>query len=287
MTTKNSKLRNFIIGSVALTGMFAVAGSALFFTTPSSAAEFDNASAIMAAAPEQERLTFAAGPGANAEFAARGRQGPSQRGFANREVIHQAIADALGITVEELDAARADGQSWKDLAEELNVDVETVFAAIEQAATDAINQAVADGDLTQEQADTILTRMELKSLARQIVDKDVIHAAIADALGVTVEELEAAREAGTMRELVEASGLTRAELQEVATETRNQMIEQAVEDGTITQEQADELLESDGPGFGRGHGRGHGNGPGGRGPNGGGAGFPRGPQQAPAIDVEA
>ena len=67
------------------------------------------------------------------------------------------MAKALGISVEELQAAHAEGKSLPTLIEELGLDRETVRANMETAKQEAIQQAVADGVITQEQADQILS----------------------------------------------------------------------------------------------------------------------------------
>ncbi len=90
----------------------------------------------------------------------------------------------------------------------------------------------------------------------------------ADALGLTPEELFSEMRAGkTLEEVAEEQGVELEDLQEAMTASRAQAmrdaIEQAVEDGEMSQEQADWLLEGlekgymPGPGFdhGFGHGR--------------------------------
>ena len=68
--------------------------------------------------------------------------------------------------------------------------------------------------------------------------------ALAEALGVTVEELEAAKENGqSIRELAEAQGVELSEVQEAKKAALIAAIEEAVDEGTITQEQADQMLE--------------------------------------------
>lgn len=117
----------------------------------------------------------------------------------------QLLADALGITVDELEAAY---QTARDAA---------------------IDQAVEKGLITQEQADEmkvwggfgrrggfgVLGRLP-KGVAADGIDENAL---LAEALGITVDELQAARE------------------------TANQAaIDQAVAKGLITQEQADAML---------------------------------------------
>ena len=88
----------------------------------------------------------------------------------------------------------------------------------------------------------------------------------AEALGLTPEEFFAELHAGkTLEEIAEAQGVELEAVQEAMNAARadamREAIEQAVEDGNITQEQADWLLEGLEQGFlprGRGFGSGHG-----------------------------
>lgn len=180
-------------------------------------------------------------------------------GLAQGLIDHKAImADALGITVEELEAAHAEGKRLPELVAELGLDLDTVRANIHAGLTEAINQAVTDGTITQAQADMMLQRLEMRTLAHELIDMQAI---VADALGITVEELEAARAEGkTIPQLIDELGLDRVEVRESIRAGREAAINQALAEGTITQEQADWLLNQGGRGAGRGFG-----GPGGRG----------------------
>ncbi|MDW3176048.1 MAG: hypothetical protein R8J94_01540 [Acidimicrobiia bacterium] len=129
-----------------------------------------------------------------------------------------------------------------------------------------VDRLVEDGVITQEQADDLAevraaiqaNRQEMRAEKQQ---------AIADALGITVEELEAAKEAGTS--LADLAGDDVQALVDLFTEQATERINDAVEDGRLTQEQADERLDGlaeriesrieNGGGFGNGEGRrGHG-----------------------------
>lgn len=112
----------------------------------------------------------------------------------------QYLADALGITVEELQSAH------------------------ETARNAMLDQAVADGTLTQEQADQIKAGEHVRVPGLKMrggpgmdesVDQDAF---LADALGITVDQLDAAR-----------------------TTARDAAIAAALADGTITQEQVDRM----------------------------------------------
>ena len=74
-----------------------------------------------------------------------------------------AAATALSMTEEDLRTAlEADGATLATVAEEHGVAVDTLIDALVTAGQERINQAVADGDLTQEQADERLADLETR-----------------------------------------------------------------------------------------------------------------------------
>ena len=75
---------------------------------------------------------------------------------AYEDEIHQALADALGMSLAEFEAARADGQTLADLAAAQDVDLATLFEVMDAVRSEAITQAVADGTITQAQAEWML-----------------------------------------------------------------------------------------------------------------------------------
>lgn len=151
----------------------------------------------------------------------------------------EAAAKVLGMTTDELSAALEAGKTLEQLATEKGVDLQTLIDAIRAVHPLRLGSA------------------ELEAAAQ--------------ALDMTTDELSAALNDGkTLQELADAAGVELQTVQEAIqaaheTEMRDR-IQQAVDDGTITQEKADWLLEGldkgflDGPGFGFGFGgpRGHG-----------------------------
>ncbi len=215
-------LRKIIISSVALMALFAVAGSALFFATPSFAQVEDAVGEVV------ER---------------QGRRN-GKRGILTHDEKAAVVANTLGISVDELEAAKEDGSSVSDLAAANGVSTDAIADAIYAASVTKVNQMVADGDLTQEEADALLDRLALKQLAKSVIDRSVITERIASAVGVSVEEWQAARENdGERSELIEAAGLTRDDIVEIKTTAINEMIDQAEANGEITAEEADQLRE--------------------------------------------
>ena len=78
------------------------------------------------------------------------------------ETMYTAFAQALGLTPEELETRRLAGDTPWDIAEEQGLTTEQFQELMITARTSAINQAVADGLITQAQADFMLERMETR-----------------------------------------------------------------------------------------------------------------------------
>jgi hypothetical protein len=72
--------------------------------------------------------------------------------------MHAAIAEALDMSVEAFEAAIAEGKTPFVLAQELGIDFADVQAAMQSVHTEALQQAVDDGLITQEQYDWIRSR---------------------------------------------------------------------------------------------------------------------------------
>ena len=71
--------------------------------------------------------------------------------------MHEAIADALGLTVAEFEAEVANGENAFTLAEKLGIDIAEIQAAMDAVHEAALQQAVDAGLVSQEQADWILS----------------------------------------------------------------------------------------------------------------------------------
>ena len=83
---------------------------------------------------------------------------------------YDAVAEALGLTPEQLFSELHAGKSLDEIAKEKGVDMQKVYDAMEASRTAAmkadIEQAVKDGKLTQEQADWLLKGLELGFMPR-------------------------------------------------------------------------------------------------------------------------
>ncbi len=118
------------------------------------------------------------------------------------------------------------------LAEELGITVERLEEARAKAAKRVLDQALADGKITQEQYDRMVTMQAL----RAYLDPQAI---LAEALGVSAEELPTK----TVREWMDEKGLDRDTLKARLDEVLQAKLDQAVADGVVTQEQIDALGE--------------------------------------------
>jgi hypothetical protein len=245
---KNQKKYSRLMIGVLLLLVLAIGGTAVL-------AQSQDDPVVTPPADEDDTDTtpFSDGQGQNRpDF---GERGPGRGNDADRG---EALAEALGITLEELQAAQ------------------------EAARAAALEQAVADGLITQEQADQIAESGGRSPRGSHFGDKDEL---LAEALGITVEELQAAQEevrAAKLAQMVEDGVITQEQadlmearravqsyfdiesVQAAIQEAYETAVNEALSAGEITQELADQLLSEDAavPGLGGfgGHGghRGHG-----------------------------
>ena len=239
---------------------------------------------VLAQSPNEG--TSIAGPG-NMGASARGRgmigqpQGRRPGGPGGQE----AIAEALGMDVEDVAAQLRAGKSLADLAEEKGVDLQVLKDAVDAAriegASAAIERAVENGNLTREKADWMLRGLENGFSERgglpgrggfgpaKTGDQPGLEAA-AELLGLSVDELSLQRWGGrTLADLAERQNVDLGDLQAALGSARKaaaqEAIEQAVQDGVISRGRADWALEGLENGYGPGNRFPRMGGPGGRG----------------------
>jgi hypothetical protein len=160
------------------------------------------------------------------------------------------------------------------LAEALGITVDELEDAQERAYGAWLGDAVEQGQLTQEQADELLATRAL----RAYVDKEAV---LAEALGMTVEELETALAAQSLSDLMTERSIDTATLQANAQAAYEAAVQRAMADGVITQAQADEMLNDlSFNQFGHGEFGGHHGGRGRHGGRGGGFSLPEVPDSA-------
>lgn len=173
-----------------------------------------------------------------------------------------AVAAFAGIAVvsgQETPVPGADaGQTMLDrVAEKLGIDSPTLRDAIESSASDEIDERLAAGELTQEQADALKERLA------EAPDDSLIGGGrhgpghgpgghefffggdeLATFLGITVEELrmELQADGATLPTVAEAHGKSRDELKAFLTEQFSAKVAERVASGDLTQEEADARL---------------------------------------------
>ncbi len=152
-----------------------------------------------------------------------------------------------------------------ELAAVLGISVEELRAAKNTARTNMIEKAVAEGELAPKEAE----RMTAARKLRNYVDPMAL---MAQVLGMTTEEVQAALDGGkTPWDLAAEKNLDLGTAWQKLMAAGKAMLDQAVADGVITREQADELFSRRGRGFfgkrgfgpgfmGGGFGRRHGHG---------------------------
>jgi polyhydroxyalkanoate synthesis regulator phasin len=148
--------------------------------------------------------------------------------FAQTTTVAPTVATTLTSEQQPVYPGRGDrlGDQEAAFAEALGITVEELQAAQETASNAAIDQLVADGWLTEKQAEQLKARAAdfgpgldraAVRFAGRFVDSEIDYdALLADALGIGVDELAEAR-----------------------TQVRDDALAQAVTDGRLTQEQAD------------------------------------------------
>lgn len=139
---------------------------------------------------------------------------PGGRLFPGADIDYNALlAEALGITVDELEAAQ------------------------QKADQAAIDLAVEQGMLTEDEAALIKAR----NLAKDAIDPQALKA---EALGMTADELQAALDEGkSQQDLLTEKDLTPAAYREAYQAAYEKAIQTLVDQGVITAEQAELLID--------------------------------------------
>ena len=74
--------------------------------------------------------------------------------------VFQTAADVLNIPVDQLRSRIAGGESLADIAQSQNINEQTLKSDLVSALTQKINQAVTDGKLSQDKADTLISHLD-------------------------------------------------------------------------------------------------------------------------------
>jgi uncharacterized protein (DUF433 family) len=151
-----------------------------------------------------------------------------------------------------------DGATLADVIEANGGSVDAVVTASVDKVTERINQAVADGNVTQEQADNLLSNLEQLIIdgingdlpagdganPRRKMGRALI-TIITDETGMDARNvLQAVRDGSTLAEVIEANGGSVDAVVATAVAQATERINEALANDKITQEQADNLLGS-------------------------------------------
>jgi polyhydroxyalkanoate synthesis regulator phasin len=157
--------------------------------------------------------------------------GPGMRMGGPLAQDRQAIlAEALGMTTDELQKALDEGKSVLAIAQAQGLDESKLQAAVQAAAVKHIDQAVKDGDLAANQADQLKERLK-EGMPFFGPEFGMGGKIMGEILG-NPQDL-----------LAEATGMTPDALQAAIKGTVEKRLKAAVEAGKITQPEADRLLQ--------------------------------------------
>jgi hypothetical protein len=172
------------------------------------------------------------------------------------QALIEAATIETGLEAHDLMQQMHDGSALADIITANGGNVENVVANAVAEATERINAAVVEGRISQEQADELLASLETvfteavngqfperpgrpgqRSFARGLAQQ------VAEATGLEVSEVVAqVRDGVTVAELLTANGVDVTNFTNDVIANASERLAQAVENGRITQERADEMI---------------------------------------------
>ena len=201
----------------------------------------------------------------------------------------EILSDLTGVSVEDIRSARQNGDSLADIAAANDVSTDDYVAAVVDAATTAIDDAVASGKLSEDRAAEIkegltdkVTAMvtseagwhgRSRGWAVKLDSKPSPVVVLSELSGLSVEEIRESRVEGTsLADIGEANGVTKDDYVNELVNRATAAIDAAVEAGRLSEERAQTMKDgladrvdsivtnTDEPGRGHGWGRGFGHG---------------------------
>ena len=170
------------------------------------------------------------------------------------------VAEQLGMTTEELMQEIRNGKSVEELAEEKGVELTTIVDELVSKRTERLNTYVDKGYLSQEDTETALTmaRVHTVDLLTRSIPTTITNAikgrnfgengplsVVAESLDMSVEDLISELRAGnTMAEVIADNDGNVETIADEVVAQQAERLQQAVDNGRITQEQADSRLET-------------------------------------------
>ena len=177
------------------------------------------------------------------------------RGGIIREVL-QVASEETGLPIRDIiSQMQPEGATLADVIQANGGSVDAVVTASVTNVTERTNQAVIDGNITQEQADRLLNNLEqlitdgingdlpksgpIRNMARMLMT------AITDETGMDARDvIQSARDGATLAEVIEANGGSVDNVIASAVATVTERVNEGIANGRLTQEQADNILGS-------------------------------------------
>ena len=165
------------------------------------------------------------------------------------------VAEALDMSDAELQTALDGGKTLADLAKAQSLSLTDLIEAVSSKYSETFAQMVTDGKMTQTDLDKMLA--DLETNLTEWYNSGEIPAAwqqrgggvrvgvqeVAEALGMTAEDLQSALDSGTtIAQLVQKQGTTLDVLVNTLLERFSEQLDKSVSDGSMTQTQADQKL---------------------------------------------
>lgn len=200
--------------------------------------------------------------GVGAASAQGGGGGSRGHEIAASGALVNALAELTDMSSREVMSAWEEGMTLEELAASYDISTDDLIAEATTNATAQLDARVELGRITQDEADALLATLtesfdEALTTPRELptrpdgdqglglggrFDGDLVDS-ISEALGLTPAEITEQITAGaTLGDILEAQGVDAQTIVDLVTAQAQERTAAAVEDGRITQEQADELL---------------------------------------------
>lgn len=191
------------------------------------------------------------GVGRDGRPGGRGDGGPLANG------VIAEIAEQAGLEIAAIREQAQSGAPLSEIATSAGLDPNAIMTAVKERAVERVNQRVADGEMTQEEADQVLADLDsrlaevmntpLPDLAQQARNTAAVARAVTkattDTLGLQPDDLrDGLTEGQTLTDFITANGGDVNAVSAAAVQLLNEQIAQAVANGRMTQEEANELL---------------------------------------------
>jgi uncharacterized protein (DUF433 family) len=183
-------------------------------------------------------------------------------GWGDEENPIQVVADALGMTTQEVVAEIRNGKSIETLAEEKGVALTTIIDDLMAPHTTALDSYVEKGYISQEDASVATSMARVQTVQKlvktlptretmpfsQTMRRDYVFPmmeVVSEELGITTEELVTELQDGkSMAEVIEAHGGNVDTIVDTLVDAQAERMQPLVDNGRLTQEEVDQRLET-------------------------------------------